>query len=516
MSYTIEQNIKGKIYLYKVDSYWDKEKKQARQKRTYIGPKDSPKKKSIKSIISSIVHKNFGNIFLLNWIGDKIGLKDICAKCFPGQYKELLALAYYEIIESSPLYLFPYWLEENYLPGVKKLDSPAISKFCEEIGRSQQQRLDFQEQWINHLQPVEALYYDITSISSYSTNIEFVEWGYNRDQENLSQLNLGVVFCNKRSLPVFYTLYPGSIVDVKTLINCVKFLKGLGLKEFMFVLDRGFFSTENITRISESEHKITFIQPLPLSLKKSRDLLRIHRKELHNIENDFSFNNELLSHVKSEIHLEDKVYPSHVFLNEKAELDQRQSFIKKLIEIEEKVIKNKTFASQKEALAFKEENIEKGYQDCFKFNRSTGRLKRDTLHVKAKISKLGYFTLMTNNDKLGREAILLNYRDRDQVEKVFDLLKNEMDGGRLRAHSQFNTEARLFINFLALILQSELIKRMRKADFFKKYTARELLAELKKIKYSNINGEIIISEVSKKQRLIFEGLDIDMDEFHRY
>ncbi|NJM16280.1 MAG: hypothetical protein HC896_13700 [Bacteroidales bacterium] len=45
---------------------------------------------------------------------------------------------------------------------------------------------------------------------------------------------------------------------------------------------------------------------------------------------------------------------------------------------------------------------------------------------------------------------------------------------------------------------------MRAAGLFKKYTVRELLAELKKIKRSNINGEIIIGEVSKKQRLIFE------------
>jgi len=53
---------------------------------------------------------------------------------------------------------------------------------------------------------------------------------------------------------------------------------------------------------------------------------------------------------------------------------------------------------------------------------------------------------------------------------------------------------------------------MRAADFFKKYTVRELLAELKKIKHSNINGEIIISEVSKKQRLIYEALNIDVNE----
>ena len=68
MSYTVEQKIKGRIYLYKVDSYWDKAKKQSRQKRTYIGPKHAKKKTALKQINSNIIHKNYGNIFLLNWI----------------------------------------------------------------------------------------------------------------------------------------------------------------------------------------------------------------------------------------------------------------------------------------------------------------------------------------------------------------------------------------------------------------------------------------------------------------
>ena len=70
MSYIIEQKIKGRIYLYNVDSYWDKDKKQSRQRRTYIGPKNPKRKHVIKQINNKIVHKNYGNVFLLNWIID--------------------------------------------------------------------------------------------------------------------------------------------------------------------------------------------------------------------------------------------------------------------------------------------------------------------------------------------------------------------------------------------------------------------------------------------------------------
>jgi transposase len=516
MSYIIEQKIKGRIYLYKVDSYWDKDKKQARQKRTYIGPKDAQKKPKIKQINSNIVHKNYGNIFLLKYLTKKIGIGDILKRTFPDHYSELIALAFYEIVEASPLYLFPFWLEEHHLPNTKKLDSSAISKFCDEIGRSQKQRLRFQEQWITHLQPVDALYYDITSISSYSSNIDFIEWGYNRDNESLPQLNMGIAFCNNKSLPIFYTLYPGSIVDVTTLKNCVSYLKSFGLKEFMFVLDRGFFSTSNILKISTYKDKISFIQPLPFSLKKVKKLIKTHKKELNDIDNIFTFNNELLSHVKSEIRFEDQTFVSHIFLNEKAEIDQRHLFMRRLIDIENNIIKNKKFSSLKEALLFKENNIIKAYRIFFKWNRSSGTLERNIRNIKNRISNLGYFLLSTNRNDLNRDTILVNYRNKDQVEKVFDLLKNELDGGRLRAHSQYNTDARLFIKFLALIIQSEIIRTMREEKLFNKYTVKELLSELRKIKFTKINDETIISEISKKQRLIFEAFKIDSEEIHRY
>ena len=40
MAYIVERKIRGHIYLYKVEAYWDREKKQARQRSTYLGAKE--------------------------------------------------------------------------------------------------------------------------------------------------------------------------------------------------------------------------------------------------------------------------------------------------------------------------------------------------------------------------------------------------------------------------------------------------------------------------------------------
>jgi transposase len=251
-------------------------------------------------------------------------------------------------------------------------------------------------------------------------------------------------------------------------------------------------------------------------LGKVKSLIKRYKKELHDIGSNFTINNELLSHVKSEIEFDDQTFDAHIFLNEKAELDQRQLLIKELIHIEENTIKNKKFESLKYAMSFKEENIAKRYWELFKWNKFTSQLERNNREVKNNLSKFGYFILSTNRRELDKSTILENYRNKDQVEKVFDSLKNRVDGNRLRVHSQYNAEAVLFLKFIALIIQSEIIKTMRSKKLFVKYSVKEILAELKKIKLTCLKDEEIISEISKKQRLIFEAFEIDVEDIHSY
>ena len=74
-------------------------------------------------------------------------------------------------------YLFPYWHEEHHIEGVKKLNSQDLSKLYEYVGRHERERLDFLKNWGQHIKPTSGIYYDITSVSSYSTKIEDVDGG---------------------------------------------------------------------------------------------------------------------------------------------------------------------------------------------------------------------------------------------------------------------------------------------------------------------------------------------------
>ncbi len=268
MAFIVEQKIKGRIYLYNVESYWDKEKKQSRQKRTYIGPKEKVKTPKPIPKMTNLISKAFGDVFLLKKLSEDLGIKKLLKENFPDNYEIILALAMYNVSRNEPHYLYPHWHEEHYIPEIKKIHSSSISALCKQLGEYEKQRISFMSQWAKTLSLNAGVCYDITSISSYSTCIDYIEWGYNRDGEDLPQINMGVVFCQDSRLPFFYTIYPGSIVDVTTLNNCLKYLKSFGVKDIILILDRGFCSKFNISEMNKNDIGITFIQPLTFTLKK--------------------------------------------------------------------------------------------------------------------------------------------------------------------------------------------------------------------------------------------------------
>ena len=126
--------------------------------------------------------------------------------------------------------------------------------------------------------------------------------------------------------------------------------------------------------------------------------------------------------------------------------------------------------------------------------------------------------MATNKQNLSKSDVLDHYRNKDLVEKVFDVLKNEMDCKRLRTHNDFTTSGKLFVMFISLLIYSEIIRIMNQEKLFKTLTIKEMLYELRKIKINNFtkDGSTIISEVSIKQKKILKKFEIDLDVLYGY
>ncbi len=70
-------------------------------------------------------------------------------------------------------------------------------------------------------------------------------------------------------------------------------------------------------------------------------------------------------------------------------------------------------------------------------------------------------------------------------------------------------EGRMFVKFLSLILHASLCDTMREKGLFKKYTIREVIYELKKLRVVEMDdGKLLLTEISKKQRHLFKQFEI--------
>jgi len=90
--------------------------------------------------------------------------------------------------------------------------------------------------------------YDVTVIFTRSS-INIAEPGYNRDKLYIPQIELPLLFSIESNLPSMMRLVPGSIRDVETLKNTIG---EININGITFILDRGFFSEENVKYLYKS------------------------------------------------------------------------------------------------------------------------------------------------------------------------------------------------------------------------------------------------------------------------
>lgn len=90
-------------------------------------------------------------------------------------------------------------------------------------------------------------------MSSYSNKISLISWGYNRDKEDLPQINIGL-FCDiTTGTSLFYKEYNGYLNDFSNLPYVIKQAKEIGITQNLtLVMDGGFCVSNNFDFIKKN------------------------------------------------------------------------------------------------------------------------------------------------------------------------------------------------------------------------------------------------------------------------
>jgi len=168
----------GVTYVYESTGYWDKEKKQARNYRKCIGKLNNEtgeiiyskkylesKELEAKTVPVKCKRNFYGATYLLDQISKKLGITQNLKRCFPDNYKKILSLAYYLVMEDrNPMSRFSKWSHTHKHPYGKDIPSQRSSELLGTI--SEHGKQTFFRLQSKRRQEEEYLAYDTTSISS--------------------------------------------------------------------------------------------------------------------------------------------------------------------------------------------------------------------------------------------------------------------------------------------------------------------------------------------------------------
>ena len=463
-----------------------------------------------------------GDAWLLQHLADSTDLPEILVRAFGEEDGQaLLALAFHQVAEGRPVYLAQDWLEDREVPEAMKghlVSQAAVYALLARTGADYDARQGFLEEWVGRHGGGRTVICDTTSISTYSKLLEQAEWGYNRDGENLPQINLCLAMNHDSRMPVWYRSLPGSVPDVRSLAVTAEFLSDFGMKDFCISLDRGFFSNGNLRGLIDEG--LDFVIGAPWSLGKARQLVRRFRAALNSSKRSFAFGGRLMRHVRAAWELpmgkDDpaRELDAHLFFDPQRQTERVARLEEAVLAIEGKAAEE-TLAGLRDARAWLAENAP-ALRKFFAIRADAGgtcRIERKPRTVARAVSTMGYTLVLTTRTGLSPAEALAEYRCRDQVEKLFDALKNEEGQHRLRTGVAESAEGRLLLAFAALVVRAALECRMRDAGLLDKMTTAEILGQMRKIKaVTTRSGKRILLEITKRQRDLFARLKVPLPE----
>ena len=502
----------GVVYVYSVESYWDKEKKAPRNKQKCIGKLDPqtgeilPNRKRAaphNEIQPAVSTRTAGPFLLLEKLAEETGLRKLLKASFRNMHEEILSIVYFLVEKGLPLSRIEPWSIGHLHPFQAEISSQKVSKILASM--TDKERQIFLTSWLRRMTESDYLCYDITSISSYVQGNEYVRRGYNRDGENLPQINLAVLFGQKKRLPAYYRRLQGNIPDVVTLRNTIKAMDLLGSGKTHFVLDRGFYSKANVDELLKRRYHFTMA--LPIGRKWVEQIIDLHYESIESpggyVQTD---DNEILYSATTLYKWGDdsrRTYV-HIYYNPARAAEEFNRLLGHLFECKKELETVGCLSPHNEWAArffILKETPKRGRSVVFNDSEILQYRKRYA----------GFFCILSTNLKDSLEALRV-YRTRDVVENCFDDMKNQLDMKRLRVHNSSSMDSRLFLQFLASIFICAIRNTIQSDESLKNLTVRETLETMEPLclsRFSDRYGKIY-TETSPLQRNIMKAFGLQL------
>ena len=373
-----------------------------------------------------------------------------------------LDLAAYAIVTENnaaqhyPEYAFKHPLFTN---KMRVYSDSKVSAFLKQLNIDQQ--IKFQNEWNSTRDHREKIYisYDSTNKNSQAGNIDLVEIGHPKEDQGLPVFNYSIAYDITNSTPLFYEAYPGSIVDVSQLQEMLGKAKGYGYRNVGFVLDRGYFSRENIKYLDECGYNFIIM---------AKGMKKFVSQIIKRVQGKFEQDREksIRSYRLSGTTVKDKLSPAdsksryfHVYYSSRKAASEREELEQKIDQYARWIKNHQGQNRELDQTALKYFDpiyYHEGKED----QKLMGAVER-TAVINEEIRNCGYFVIITSESMTAAEALEL-YKGRDASEKLFRGDKSYLGNQSMRVYSSESMESKIFVEFVALIIRNRIYSYLKK------------------------------------------------------
>ena len=517
---------KGYVYFC-TKVWWDKETGHSKDNRLLIGKIDEgnnnlmfpndhyyemfPNSKLLEEVPTIDNYLHIGQYLALRKASEIYGLYDNLRKNFPKLYNKIFALAIFAIDNQDNISQhFEKWAFSNYCGLENNLSSGQISEIYSSIKQEDIESF-FKDniksyQTYNKTIDRKLIAYDSTNQNTYSNNISYAEYGHAKINEGLPCINTALFVDEITGIPLYYEHFYGSLLDkVQNKFTITK-SKELGFKKLFFMMDRGYFSKENIDLLDEEE----FGMMCPETTEAVKTMIKNNSYKIKNKENAYIDGYDIYGYTEKNTLFFNHEYDVYLYYDSKRAQDEIDTIHTK-IDLMIKRLKTVKYYSKELKEAYEPfiiiEKVGLNKRSGFTYRKNDNAIQEE-------INKAGLFVILGNSSLSTKEMIEIA-RARDTGEKAFKRIKSNFDLSKTYAHNQNVYYGKMFVSFIAL----SIVETYR--HFIKNYlnsissiTTYTSLSELSKlIIYKDINSTNWKQRyaLTKKVKSILSLLNIDQN-----
>lgn len=436
--------------------------------------------------------------------------------------QKLLSLAYFKILEpEKPMYLYEDFALATRLPYHRPLDIGCITRFLQHVDST---KLDKFFVKLNQYCIAEEekqknnVYYalDSTSISTCAKELDFSEWGHNKDGDLLKQINIVMLVNQKTGCPLYYRVYSGATPDVSTVSHLLKEYCRMGFnRSAILVADRGYGSVKNIHHLYQDNQSFLLNMRTCFSICKNLIV-----KNLNALLDDCNYNLSLSQSVVTE-----KLkwsYPLNCNTNTKRARLKGDMYVHIYLNHELRNSAEDTFRSTLAKLLDKKKTDEKSLtqeeKDFLEKYTSTDNNGSVFVSSSAKFEYMlgkGFRVLVSDiiSDPVEADRA---YRERNEVELGLRKLKDFTGARRLHISSSKTLTGKIFVHFLAFsilcMLRCKIVKAKDEGKSLPYDSTVKMLSALSNITQTIFPDGGYFSEVVGKKKDLLKALDIELPE----